>query len=91
MTAVLCKEPESRVIFLIYKISLTELLLKKFSEFWIDFDCLSQNVSISGLSAHPKLANICSKGNNNIRNKHKFYLSSGCRSNVKFTHNRFIK
>ena len=41
-------------------------------------DCLSENVSISGLSDHQKLANACAKRNNNICKKHIYYPPTGC-------------
>ena len=49
-------------------------------------DCLSENVSISGLSDLQKLSNACAKRNNNIYKKHKYYSTSGCCINLKFTH-----
>ena len=51
----------------------------------MDFDCLSENVPISGLSDKQKLANTCAKRNNNIYKKHKYYPTFGCRANVKLT------
>ena len=35
-------------------------------------DCVTENVSISGLSDLEKLANACAKRNNNIYKKHKY-------------------
>ena len=61
------------------------LCLSLFSEFLMDLDCLSENVSISGLSDH-QLANSCAKKDNNICKKHKYYPISGCCANLKLTH-----
>ena len=63
-----------------------KLLVQKFLKFLIDFDCLSENVSISGLSDYQKLVNVCVERNNDLYKKHKYYLTSGCQSNVKFLH-----
>ena len=52
----------------------------------MDPDCLSENVSITGLSDLQKFANGCAKRNNNIYKKHKYYPTSGCYENVKLTH-----
>ena len=42
-----------------YVVSSNELLFQVFSEFLMDLDCLSQDVSISRLQNFQKSANIC--------------------------------
>ena len=52
----LFKESNSREIFFTFAITSNELLVQTFSEFLIDLDCLSQNVSISRFHDYQKSA-----------------------------------
>ena len=49
----------------------------------MDLDCLSEKMSISGLSDLEKLVNACTKRNNNIYKTHKYYPTSGSCASLK--------
>ena len=49
-----------------------EVLAQTFTGNLMDLKCLSENLSISDLSDHQKLANARAKRNNNICKKYKY-------------------
>ena len=65
----------SSYIFIFF---LNDLLAQTFLEFLMDLNCLSENVSISGMSDYQDFANACAKRNNNVCKTHNYYPNSDC-------------